>query len=167
MFSAVFVKMGSRDFEALTHRPATGAGQERAERILEMDAGQPAGVRAGWNPNIPWTPEQAHERAYRYWPIRRAQVEQWIVDRSTVPTYLIGLILDRGRSIARFMWPIDRDGVWELFPTVRNRWGIPVVDPLHPLTMHPLVGRRPVDTQGRAILGPRANGVRCGTFRVA
>jgi len=169
IFSAIFVKMGTRDFEARVHRATRHSPHylgRAAARVVVMDEGQVSGVRKGWNPNTPWTADEAHERAYRYWSLAKTRVEGWIYRSATAPSNLVGLVPDRSGSVARYVWPIDPGGVWERYPTVRNRWGIPVINKLHPLSPHPLLGRRPVSPDGRAILHTFASGVRAGVFRV-
>ncbi len=164
VFSAIFVKVNSDDFEALEHSPLRVA-RGGSPRIRFMDEGVPAGVRRGWNPDLPWSPEQAHERAYRYWSISSDRVAQWIAKPASCPRYLVALVPDRGRSVVRYVWRVDPEGVWERYESYK-RWGVPVLDPLSPEHSHPLVGKIPLNENGAGFLYGYASGVRVGKFQL-
>ena len=161
-FSAIFVKLKIGELDAFTHR---GVGDSDG-RILEMSNGAPDGVRASWNPFVPWTGAQAHERAYRYWTFAVPRVRAWFDRPRTCPDHLVALVTDSGRSVARYVWPIDRTGAWERYHQPAG-WGVPLIDPDRPIADHPLLGQVPRNLTGSGILHGYAKGVRAGRFRIA
>jgi len=161
-FSAIFVKLKIGELDAFTHQ-AVGA---RDSRVLEMSDGAPDGVRASWNPFVPWAGVQAHERAYRYWKFAMPRVQAWFDDPRSCPDHLVALVPDSGRSVARYVWPIDKAGVWERYKQPAG-WGVPLIGPDRPVADHPLLGRVPRNLKGAGILHGYATGVRAGRFRIA
>jgi hypothetical protein len=160
--NVIFVKTNADSLEAKRHEPVEAID----ERIVVMSEGKPAGLRPGWNPNEPWTAEQAHERAHRYWPFDGDRVRAWLEHPETCPDLLVALVPDSGRSVVRYVWPIDKSGVWHKYPSVDGRWGIPVLRPNEPLADHPLLGKVPRTDDGFGILRNHSSGVRAGAFTV-
>ncbi len=84
--------------------------------------------RRAWDPYDPWTDLEARERARRYWPIAARTVASWISEPTGMPARLfLGIPEPGGRTVIRYAWEVDREGVWELYAAT-GRWGIPLGD---------------------------------------
>ncbi len=102
-------------------------------------------ARRAWDPLDPWSPEEAHDRAQRYWPFKTSTVVEWLAGEKNRPTWLFAGVPDGGDTVVRYAWRIDWGKNWQFFlmnsETGTGKWGIPVERP-EELTLHPLLGRR-------------------------
>jgi len=123
----------------------------RFPNSVVMNQGREASEkRRGWNPQVPWTDEEAWSRARRYWSGAPTSIALWqrlIAERDG---YLALLVPDHRdhRSVIRYVWELSSTEPWEDYDAIK-KFGFPtgrlVVD-------HPWLGKRPVDDRGRGIL---------------
>lgn len=106
---------GDRD-----QNPRFGNGRVTASIGNRMES-----VRPGWNPDEPWTDEEARERARHYWPIKASNVEILHKIAADDRLSLRMLIQDprAGQSALRYSWKVDPDGDWLDYG---SRVGIPL-----------------------------------------
>lgn len=95
--------------------------------------------RRAWNPLDPWTPEEAHSRAYHYWYFKPERVIDWLNNSKDRPKYLFAGVPDGKDTVVRYVWEIDWNKNWERYDS--GQWGIPVTDPSE-LIQHELLGKR-------------------------
>jgi len=82
----------------------------------------------GWNIRDPWTDEEARERAARYWPIGRANVEAIALMQSLAKDgrLQLGLLIkDQGATVLRYLWQVD-DLPWEQYEWDKQHFGFPL-----------------------------------------
>lgn len=107
-------------------------------------------ARRAWDVHMPWSDEEARERARRFWRLGADNVRRWITNPDEAPTHLLLGVKESQRSptTIRYAWRIDPRGKWEYYPGARI--GVPL---LQADDHHPLVNTIPViDDQG-AMLG--------------
>ena len=113
-------------------------------------------VRRGWNPAVPWTDDEARERARHYWPIDPYKVEALQEIAADDRLILSLLVKDprAGQSALRYSWKVDPDGDWLDYG---DRVGIPLGQTLDQDT-DPYLGTTPHrDSDGKQLLAGLQN----------
>jgi hypothetical protein len=82
-------------------------------RAVRTEDPLPGLIRRGWDPQDPWSDLEARERARRYWRIARWRVQEWLEHPDTMSRQLVMGVPSNGRTVIRYAWDIDPDGVWE------------------------------------------------------
>jgi hypothetical protein len=118
-------------------------------------------VRRGWAPSAPWSPDEAFDRARHYWVASAETLGLWNRLISRRGGRLALLVPDQaagGQSVIRFVWDLDAESQWEDYG---DKFGFPEGTPV---SAHPWIGCRPVDTAGRGFLNsPTTPGVTVDT----
>jgi hypothetical protein len=122
--------------------------------------------RRAWDPLDPWSPEEAHARAYHYWPFKTERIVSWLEDSVGRPKWLLAGVPDGNDTVVRYAWHIDWDKNWEFYPkekgSLTGRWGVPISD-ANAIVQHPLLGKRLVenrDSKRVQVLKDHTSGVR-------
>jgi hypothetical protein len=114
----------------------------------------------GWDAFDPWTDLEARERARRYWPIAGQRVRSWLLEPETMPMFLLlGIPESGGRTVVRYAWQIDSQGLWEFY-TNSGRWGLPLGKRNR---AHPRLGSALYETKNgrrQQVLAGYASGIR-------
>lgn len=127
------------------------------------------GGRRGWDPDDPWTDEEARERARHYWNISPRNVELLQEISRDGRLELVLLIQDprAGQSTIRYHWKIDADGEWIdywHYLDDEHVWhatqvGLPLGEKFEEAE-DPLLGRTPRRVEdGRQLLEAMASGI--------
>jgi hypothetical protein len=165
----IFVKGTSDSFARPAQRraPATALPDDvrdlagRVVAIESLDGDHPEAIESrGWDPFDPWTDLEARERARRYWPIAAHRVRSWLVKPETLPAcLLLGIPELGGRTVVRYAWQIDPQGLWDFYIDLR-RWGVPLSERARD---HPRLGSALYETKNgrrQQVLAGYASGIR-------
>jgi hypothetical protein len=165
----IFVKGTSDSFTRPGQRRSTAAAlpddvRDLTGRVVAIDSlgeDHPEAIESrGWDPFNPWTDQEARERARRYWPIAAYRVRSWLVEPGTLPAcLLLGIPEPGGRTVVRYVWQIDPQGLWEFYVDSR-RWGVPLGERVRD---HPRLGSALYETKNgrrQQVLAGYAAGIR-------
>lgn len=170
--ASILVKCSDADMARFDDQPADAATadavlaqlpEDLREHVVVMEQVAEDGIRRGWDVALPWTKEEALERAQKYWPIGQEHIQQWLRSPETMPKYLLAgvksLTQDGNKTVIRYVWEIDTEGKWQYHD---GRWGIPVKEllPEHPYRNKYLVNAE----TGEQVLKDHAAGIRIARF---
>lgn len=119
--------------------------QQLAGRVNWMEWAEDVPARRAWDVHMPWSDEEARERARRFWKLGADNVRQWIERPETAPAHLLLGVKESQRSptTIRYAWHIDPNGTWECY--TGSNVGVPLGDADHEhllLNTIPVIGNQ-------------------------
>ena len=89
---------------------------EEVKKITVFSRKYDERTRRPWDPLNPWGAEEAHARAYRFWPFAVSTVISWIKGDADRPMWLFAGVPDGKDTVVRFAWKIDWSKNWAFYP---------------------------------------------------
>lgn len=145
----------------------TKFSEEALKKIVYMSRGDGKERRRGWDRHNSWSDDEARERARKYWEIGYSRVNSWLENPETMPKYLMAGVQEAGKTIIRYIWEIDREGVWEAHDGNMGKidWGIPLGKTVedHPY-MNTILYKTKSDGSITQVLQGNSSGIKIAKF---